>query len=448
MIKTFPAISILLILLTVQAQAASFLNFGKTVKLSVDKTTLSSAQHLYRTTNAVTLATANRILVRLEKNKTTLLLNHLDNVKSSEILADFPEFSIHLLYLHKNNALNFARELMKHPDVAYAQPDFLQVTQDKFRFSDHPSAAPHSSSSPSSADFWQNWKQTIHFSDTATHGSGVKVAVIDDAFDLSHPAFKNIQLTFSMNSDSRTENVSPKADHEKHGTMVVGLLWANWPEKKLHGLIPDAEMIAIANQYNWTSAVVLSLYLAYIAGADVINCSWGMPMLMQPIADTVKAIRRHGRNGKGSAIVFAAGNQRKPVDSADTLQSMAEVISVAAIDPQYRVISNYGKTVDIAAPGLLATTDPRNHNKVSYIGGSSSAAPVISATIAMIYSLSPQLTISQVEQLLQKISHPSPLKNHDFGLVNVKFAVNCATLWNSRNSREVFPGTCFSSKGY
>lgn len=446
MIKTFPAISILLILLTVQAQAESFLNFGKTIKLSVDKTTPSSAQHLYRTTNAVTLATANRILVRLEKNKTTLLLNHLDNVKSSEILADFPEFSIHLLYLHKNNALNFARELMKHPDVAYAQPDFLQVTQGKFRFSDHPSTAPHSSSS--SADVWQNWKQAIHFSDTTTQGSGVKVAVIDDAFDLSHPAFKNIQLTFRMNSDSRTENVSPKADHEKHGTMVAGLLWANWPEKKLHGLIPDAEMIAIANQYNWTSAVVLSLYLAYIAGADVINCSWGMPMLMQPIADTVKAIRRHGRNGKGSAIVFAAGNQRKPVDSADTLQSMAEVTSVAAIDPQYRVISNYGKTVDIAAPGLLATTDPRNHNKVSYIGGSSSAAPVISATIAMIYSLSPQLTISQVEQLLQKISHPSPLKNHDFGLVNVKLAVNCAILWNSKNSREVFPGTCFSSKGY
>ncbi|MFC3679475.1 S8 family peptidase [Bacterioplanoides pacificum] len=446
MIKTFPAISILLILLTVQARAESFLNFGKTIKLSVDKTTLSSAQHLYRTTNAVTLATANRILVRLEKNKTALLLNHLDNVKSSEILADFPEFSIHLLYLHKNNALNFARELMKHPDVVYAQPDFLQVTQGKFRFSDHPSAAPHSSSS--SADVWQNWKQAIHFSDTTTQGSGVKVAVIDDAFDLSHPAFKNIQLTFRMNSDSRTENVSPKADHEKHGTMVAGLLWANWPEKKLHGLIPDAEMIAIANQYNWTSAVVLSLYLAYIAGADVINCSWGMPMLMQPIADTVKAIRRHGRNGKGSAIVFAAGNQRKPVDSADTLQSMAEVTSVAAIDPQYRVISNYGKTVDIAAPGLLATTDPRNHNKVSYIGGSSSAAPVISATIAMIYSLSPQLTISQVEQLLQKISHPSPLKNHDFGLVNVKLAVNCAALWNSKNSREVFPGTCFSSKGY
>lgn len=428
-----------------KATAESFVNFGQHIQLSPitfdtlkQKSKLSSNKvpaqnYTYLQTDSDTvLAMTNRVLVKVLNSDNHIRLYDQENVASGEILAQFPEFSILSLQLKQNNALPFARELLRYKNVLYAQPDFLQITQSSFRFSD----TPHYSPSPA---IWNNWKQALHFDEITTKGEGVKVAIIDDAFDLNHPALKKAKIHFSMDTESRSDVVLPIADSEKHGTMVAGLLMADWPEKNIHGVIPGADLIAISNKYNWTSSIVLSMYLSYIAGADVITCSWGIPMLMQPISDTVKAISRLGREGKGSAIVFAAGNQRVQVDQPDTLQSMTEVISVAGVNPEYRVITNYGNTVDIAAASLLPTIDPRDYNKVSYIGGSSSAAPVISAVIAMMYAIAPELTVKQVRILLRDSTQPLPIdgeKHHQFGVINAKQAVKQAEIWANQQKEQ------------
>ncbi len=404
----------------------TFENFGQTVQLlptAPEGEPTRLGYSYYKTETGVAVAVTNRVLVKTISPQSPKDLFELENVKEGEVLASFPHFAILLLHLHQNNALSFSRNLVEREDVEYAQPDFLQISRSQFGYSDQKSSPP----------VWSQWKQAIGLGDVKTRGKGVKVAVIDDAFDMNHPALRRAHLQFSIDAGTRLEKVAPEEAHEKHGTMVAGILLADWPDKELSGLIPDAGFIAVRNLYNWSSSIILAMYLAYLAEADVINCSWGMPMLLQPIADTVQAISRQGRKGKGTAIVFAAGNSREPIDQPETLQSMDEVISVAGVDPDFQVITNYGSTVDIAAPSLLPTIDSRDYDKVSYIGGSSSSAPIVTAVIAMMYSVAPDLTLEQLRSLLRESSGVLPVslkRQHEFGMVSAGKAVNLAESWD------------------
>ncbi|WP_157496913.1 S8 family peptidase [Hahella ganghwensis] len=409
----------------------TFTNFGQAVQLQpavMEASANNSGYTYYKTESGVTLAVTNRVLVKTLNPDSQNSLYILENVARGEVLASFPEFTLILLHLRQNNALSYSRELLKHKEVLYAQPDFLQVSRSRFGFLGKRESQP----------VWPHWKQSIELENIKIKGEGIRVAVIDDAFDMNHPALRHAHLQFSIDTGTRLEDVAPQEAHEKHGTMVAGLLLAQWQEKELSGLVPGADFIAVRNLYNWTSNIVLAMYLSYLAKADVINCSWGMPMLLQPIAETVQAISRLGRAGKGTAIVFAAGNSQEQVDHPMTLQSMDEVISVAGVDSDYRVITNFGRTVDIAAPSLLPTIDPRNYDKVSYIGGSSSAAPVVTAVIAMMYAVAPQLTVEQLRSLLRESSQELPAfsgRMHEFGVVNAGRAVSLAESWNRQKHK-------------
>lgn len=137
-------------------------------------------------------------------------------------------------------------------------------------------------------------------------------------------------------------------------------------------------------------------------------------------------------NSRGTTVVVAAGNSNANA-SAFTPANCAGVVTVAALDRDGNraFYSNYGATVEVAAPGgevrletdppgtrstpqngILSTlndgaTTPGNPTYTTYMG-TSMAAPHVAGLVALMLSRNPSLTPSQVLAALQAHARPIP----------------------------------------
>ena len=95
-----------------------------------------------------------------------------------------------------------------------------------------------------------------------------------------------------------------------------------------------------ANGINW----------AVQNGADVINNSWRSTTHHQIIDDAIDNAVRNGRSGRGSVVIFAAGNSGSSVNYP---ASLPNVIAVGAINRygQRRWDSSFGNALVVMAPG-------------------------------------------------------------------------------------------------
>ena len=102
-------------------------------------------------------------------------------------------------------------------------------------------------------------------------------------------------------------------------------------------------------------------------------------------------------------FVWSAGNDGLNVDDFTEINQFNRnnIISVGAInsDGNRRSASNYGQAVDVYAPGGdIYSTLPGN--KYGNMSGTSMAAPHVSGTAALLWSLNPDLTTSEVKEAI------------------------------------------------
>lgn len=231
-------------------------------------------------------------------------------------------------------------------------------------------------------------------------GRGVRVAVIDSGVELRHPGLAGVTMSFAYDTESRSPDVSPRRKGDHHGDMVTGLIFANGIDATPRGMAPDATLIAIRLASTWTSDLVLAFQAAYLAKADVINCSWDDPLLLQPVIEVLQQIAHKGRGGRGTLIVVAAGNHALDTSGRPSLANRDEVISVTALDHANQPISAFGSGIDIAAPSMLRTLDTNGDGNPAYLAKTSAAAPVVSATLALMLSANPALTADTARSML------------------------------------------------
>ena len=289
-------------------------------------------------------------------------------------------------------------------------------------------------------------RQAAHF---ATFRHPVKVAIIDDGFDLDNPlwaasiAHNSGEIPGNGIDDDHNgkvddyegwdfgdndEDVRPaKAvlDKESHGTRVLGIFWQVLQELSAGdpagiSILP-IKAVSDTRMNNYLKEGYKGIEYAIQQKADIIVCSWSGPL----IAPEEKALLAKAR-AHGIMIIASAGNfyAMAPMYPG----AFPSVIDVAATDNAGHKlhVSNYGSFVDICAPGdSLITYNPYSRTPNAWLSATSASTPVVAAIVTAIRAAWPGLTPAAIERLLKNTATPLDSANLLYagnlgaGLVNV-----------------------------
>lgn len=242
-------------------------------------------------------------------------------------------------------------------------------------------------------------------------GQGVRVAVIDSGVDLRAPALQGLQPLARFDADADLEPGYSPSGMEAHASGVAGLILGRAVARPdggtFEGMAPEAGLIDIRLQSGWTSSLVMALGMAHQTQADVINCSFQLPWLPDPVALLIDALAREGRQGKGTVVVVAAGNRAESLNGRQSLANHPAVLAVTASDHQGRTgWTASGKDVFLTAPGDLLS--PGLGVEYQTLGSTSAAAAVVSGISALLLAARPQSTLAQVRQWLARSAYRDP----------------------------------------
>lgn len=368
----------------------------------------------------------------------------------------------------KMDTLQVIKALRKRNDVLYAEPNFLRQAK----------------LTPSDQFYRLQWHYPLinlpSAWDVSTGSSNVIVAVVDTGVLLQHPDLQGQLSTgydFILN-DSISQDGEPGIDANPndpgdssvgsssfHGTHVSGTIAAatsfGGGGVGVAGVAPGVKIMplrALGNgggtSYDIMQAVRYAAGLPNDSGtvpaqkSDVINLSLGGGGNSQLEQDVFTLVRN-----AGVIVVAAAGNENSGTLSYPA--SYTGVISVSAVDinKQRAPYSNFGATVDVAAPGgdmsgdingdgysdgVLSTGGDDSGGNIDFsypfFQGTSMAAPHMAGVVALMKSIYSNLTFADVDNLLSSAQIVEDLgtagRDDQFGhgLIDARKAVDEATL--------------------
>ena len=391
---------------------------------------------------------SDAIIVKIFPNTelSGLLANNHIPYREIKRLGSNPQIFIISLDISEQSSIEYANNLVENNAVIAAQPSFWSLTR------------PHSFYFSSQWGM-QNTGQYDGISGidikapaawTFATGEGIKVGLIDDGVDLGHPSLAPNLLPgydASGGGDGAVNGgyggLHPTKD--SHGTACAGQIASS---DSIRGVAYNAKIIPIRRGYgditgfgmitNPTSDVE-AIQWAWKNGADVLSCSWGGGVSNVAINSEIDSAVMRGRGNKGCVVVFSVGNDTTAVTYPANLPN---VIAVGAVSPcgerktpsscdnEIRWGSNYGYSLNVMAPGvLIATTDLQgnagvnpnipyhlieasvltrkisldfpNQDYTVWFNGSSISAPQIAGIAALVLSVNPNLTSSQVKNIIE-----------------------------------------------
>lgn len=182
-------------------------------------------------------------------------------------------------------------------------------------------------------------------------------------------------------------------DGTGHGTMTSGMVIFNTLDNvKVHSY----QIFNEKGQCYDLSKVLSAMYMAISDGCKIINCSF------TGSGDSAKQEAVEYGTRQGCIFVAAAGNSGLPAASFPAWYE--DSISVGAINRYMDRSpgSNYGKKIDIYAPGLNVPSLNRDGTVTGRRSGTSVSTPLISAIVALFATVNPDITAKQAEKLLQE----------------------------------------------
>jgi len=285
------------------------------------------------------------------------------------------------------------------------------------------------------------------------------IAIVDNGFALSHDEFKN-KIVMPYNVWSHSNEIFPQ--RMDHGTHVAGTSLALMDNNKgLSGIAPSCAFMPIQvadkNGLMTTTSILDGILYALYQGADVINVSLGNDF--SDLSNTNENYQRNLLSNSfkeeerlwnevadiadkhNATIVVAAGNDNV-LAGIDPLQRPKNIVIVSAINksnesPSKSSFSNYGEKSTISAPGVDIYSTIGNNNYTS-MDGTSMAAPMVSAGIALVKSINEELSSQQIICLLKETGIPTkgnigPLMQLDKLLKKVKSRENISCDSNTQN---------------
>lgn len=295
-------------------------------------------------------------------------------------------------------------QIRSDPRVRYAEPNAGG------RFEGLLAATPND---PEYANQW--WLPALGDRSMWAVGSGdsVTVAVIDSGVDMSHP---DLTANLLAGYDWGDLDSNPQ-DTIGHGTRVAGIVAAAQNNGLgVSGLAPKAKILPIkvssGTQGTFSSdSLAQAIRYAVDMGAKIVNLSLTVDQSTQVVQDAVQyALDR------GVAVVAAAGNTGGAVAFP---ASMAGVIAVAATDEAGKLASYscLGPEIAVAAPGSTVVTTLLGGTYGSGAPGTSFAAPIVSAALADLRSINPNLPASDYAAYLKANTTAIAGGSYSFGLL-------------------------------
>ena len=264
----------------------------------------------------------------------------------------------------------------------------------------------------------------------AASGVGTLVAVLDTGLDTTHPAF-GADVTagghdFVDDDPTPAEELNGQDDNGNglvdeaygHGTYVAGIVRLVAADARI---VP----IRILDTDGTTTAwrILQGIDHAVAAGVDVINLSLGGRYLGDIVERSIKHLE-----GQGIAVVAAAGNSA----STDRHYPAASdgVVAATAIDGRTGAVatfSNNGSWIDVAAPGVRVVSAYPGARAATW-GGTSAAAPIVAATLALLRETMPTADVDDVVDKVTSTAIANGLDNVSaYGRIDVSAAIARAT---------------------
>ncbi len=331
----------------------------------------------------------------------------------------------------KLDTLRVIQALGKRPDIRYAEPNYIR----------------HALFIPNDAYYDKQWHYPLinlpQAWDITKGSSHVVVAVVDTGILSGHPDIDNQRLrdgydfisktSISLDGDGIDPNPEDPGDDTQggssfHGTHVAGTVAAATNNAiGVAGVAGNVTIMAlrVLGKGGGTSADIMEAlkYAAALSNdsgilpsqkADIINMSLGGPSWSQAEQETIAAVR-----DQNVIIIAAAGNESSSTPSYPA--AYEGVISVSAVDAVKKLApySNYGASIDVAAPGgnlskdlnndgygdgILSTCGNDDSGDIQYVynfsNGTSMAAPHMAGVVALMKSVNGDLTPVILDGLL------------------------------------------------
>jgi len=294
---------------------------------------------------------------------------------------------------------------------------------------------------------------TLWGSTLSTAGQGVKIAVLDDGLDRTHPYFRakgyrmppgfpkgNKAFTSAKVIVARTfAPRSPKWKYARrpfdplnsdHATHVAGIAAGNYRTRaegvRISGVAPKAylgnyKVLTVPDDgfgLNGNSPeIVAGIEAAVRDGMDVINLSLGEAEI-EPGRDIV-ALALDGAAAAGVVPVVAAGNDYEELGAGSVTSpgNSSRAITVAAeseMGPFIASFSSGGPTPlslrmkpDVTAPGVnVLSSVPRREGLWASFNGTSMAAPHVSGAAGLLRQRHRSWTVEQIKSALVQTGRP------------------------------------------
>ncbi len=289
-----------------------------------------------------------------------------------------------------------------------------------------------------SSQYYLNLIKAAEAWDITTGSSSIVIGIVDTGGDLNHPDLQNnIYVDPADPTDGVDNDGDGYIDNNRgwdfsgadmaligtpgfqgdnnpsvysgnrfgHGTMVAGCASATTNDGVgISGVGFNTKLMFTKhyadnqpdNSNSYSSNLYEGVLYAALHGAKIINCSWGNPNPSAIAQDLIEFVTLD----LGCLVIAAAGNS-----NAETPLYPAGydyVLSVASSDQNdlRSWFSNYGKTIDITAPGSdIYTTNYDNGYRTD--SGTSLSAPIVSGAAALVWAKNPSFTALQVAEQLR-----------------------------------------------
>jgi subtilisin family serine protease len=284
-----------------------------------------------------------------------------------------------------------------------------------------------------------------------TGNGSVVVAVLDSGIDYNHSNLDGNMWSPSGACYDQNDNVISQGcpnhgwdyvnmdndpmDDFGHGTHVAGIIGASEGDGGVVGVNWNVKLMAVKcideNGIVNLGNLLIAIKFAQNNGANIINASLEFDNIDYPIVEE----RIENFVDNGGLFVASAGNYYRNLEDNPVYPAAYDLdgaqhdnlISVAATDQADEIwdnvaVSGQGSdwgtiSVDIAAPGanILSTYNENGTSTYKFMSGTSMSAPFVTGVAAMIMGAYPNLTATQVKEIIMNSGDPIADLNPDTG---------------------------------